>query len=412
MNCFPHGEINEFIEWRDTDGNIINASDGGVIYADGLYHWYGMAFRPLPMASGPVGGQMTDIGVVMYCSSDLLSWKYEGVILEVSTDPDSPLYAPMRFERPKIIYNEKTKKYVLWCHYVKYPGNHGNGEGEGDMGLAVCDSVNGKYRWQGYTRPIDAHGIVRDMTVYKDKDGVAYLIYDRHTLGSPELGTGVDRCLYVVKLSDDYLSFTDTYSRIEGARWREAPVVVQRDGYYYIITSGLTGWQTNQAKAFRTKSLLEQWEDIGDPCVEDLTHTTFNTQGSNAFKIEGADTHIIMLERHNTENFLKSSYVWLPVIFNDDNTISLWYSRSWRLSELQNGLLPNAFDGFSCREDYEKYLQIKDELEALLDEELKDTPKGRGFCHQYWGLKRYLLWNKYGLVWSSPTKRNPHIKFD
>ncbi|MBR2443985.1 MAG: family 43 glycosylhydrolase [Clostridia bacterium] len=324
MEKLCHGEINQFVDWHDTDGNIINASDGGIIFANGKYHWYGMAFRPLPFLSGPDGGQMTNMGVVMYESSDLLNWKYEGVILEVKNDPESELFAPLRFERPKIIYNDKTKKYVLWCHFVKYPGNHGNNKGECDMGLAVCDTVNGKYTWLGYSKPIDDNGCVRDMTVYKDKDGCAYLIYDRHTNLLRE-----DRCLYVVKLSDDYLSFTSTYKRIESAIWREAPVVVFKEGYYYIITSGLTGWKTNQAKAFRTKHLLEQWEDIGDPCVDDFTHTTFNTQGSNAFLVEGTDTQIIMLERHNTSNFVKSSYVWLPVEFNGDNTISLRYKKEY-----------------------------------------------------------------------------------
>ena len=76
MKSFNHGEINEFIDWHDTDGNIINASDGGIIYAEGKYHWYGMAFRPLPFCSGPNGGQMTDVGVVMYQSNDLLNWEY------------------------------------------------------------------------------------------------------------------------------------------------------------------------------------------------------------------------------------------------------------------------------------------------------------------------------------------------
>lgn len=335
MRSFCHGETNEFIDWRDTDGNIINASDGGVIYFSGKYHWYGMAFRPLPFKSGPHGGQMTDIGVVMYESEDLLSWKYEGVILEVSTDPTSELYAPMRFERPKIIYNEKTKQFVLWCHYVKYPGNHGKGDGDCDMGLAVCDTVNGKYKWLGYTKPIDKNGWVRDMTVYKDFDGEAYLIYDRHVpdmhLANKAEGHGEDRCLYVVKLSEDYLSFTDTYKRIDCAAWREAPLVAYKNGYYYIITSGLTGWQTNQAKAFRAKHLLDEWEDIGDPCVDDLTHTTFNTQGTGVFTVQGKDLQIIMLERHNTDNFLKSSYVWLPIEFNESNTISLRYKKEWSI---------------------------------------------------------------------------------
>jgi beta-xylosidase len=327
MKSFYHGEINEFAQWHDTDGNIINASDGGIIFANGKYHWYGMALRPLPMASGPYGGQMTDIGVVMYESEDLLNWKYEGVILEVSHDPESELYAPLRFERPKIIYNDKTGKFVLWCHYVKYPGNHGRGTGDADIGLAICDTVNGKYTWLGYSRPIDEHGWVRDMTVYKDFDGSAYLIYDRH-ISVPNVGD--DRCLYVVKLSDDYLSFTDTYKRIESAAWREAPVILFKDGYYYIVTSGLTGWETNQAKAFRTKHLLDEWEDLGDPCVDDFTHTTFNTQGTNAFYINGTDKQIIMLERHNTKNFLECSYVWLiPKLEN--GTVKIEYLKDWKI---------------------------------------------------------------------------------
>ena len=327
MKSFYHGEINEFAQWHDTDGNIINASDGGIIFANGKYHWYGMALRPLPMASGPYGGQMTDIGVVMYESEDLLNWKYEGVILEVSNDPESELYAPLRFERPKIIYNDKTGKFVLLCHYVKYPGNHGRGTGDADIGLAICDTVNGKYTWLGYSRPIDEYGWVRDMTVYKDFDGSAYLIYDRH-ISVPNVGD--DRCLYVVKLSDDYLSFTDTYKRIESAAWREAPVILFKDGYYYIVTSGLTGWETNQAKAFRTKHLLDEWEDLGDPCVDDFTHTTFNTQGTNAFYINGTDKQIIMLERHNTKNFLECSYVWLiPKLEN--GTVKIEYLKDWKI---------------------------------------------------------------------------------
>ena len=240
----------------------------------------------------------------------------------------------MRFERPKIIYNDKTGKFVLWCHYVKYPGDHGNGIGDSDMGLAVCDTVNGKYKWLGYTKPIDESEWVRDMTVYKDLDGAAYLIYDRHT-ADPKFGdkTGAlqgDRCLHVVRLSDDYLSFTDSYKRIECAAWREAPVVLYKDGYYHIITSGLTGWETNQAIAFRTKSLMGEWECTGDPCVDDTTATTFNTQGSNAFTVEGADTQIVMLERHNTANFQECSYVWLPAKFKD-NRVYLEYTKDWKL---------------------------------------------------------------------------------
>jgi beta-xylosidase len=325
MESFRHGEINEYIQWHDTDGNIINASDGGIIFAEGKYHWYGQALRPFPDLPGADGGQKTDVGVVMYESEDLLNWKYEGVILATNNDPDSPLFGPMRFERPKIIYNDKTKQYVLWCHYVKYPGNHAWEDGTADAGVAVCDTVNGKYKWVHHLRPIN-NECVRDSTVYKDFDGSAYFIYDKHVC------PGGDRCLYVVKLTDDYLSCTDTYVRIEAAVEREAPAIVYRDGFYYIVTSGLTGWATNQAKAFRTRHLLGQWEDIGDPCIDDETHTTFNTQSTYAFPIEGKrEEYIVMFERHNISNFVECSYVWLIPEFNDDRTISFRYSKEWKI---------------------------------------------------------------------------------
>ena len=63
--------------------------------------------------------------------------------------------------------------------------------------------------------------IIAVCTLYKDDDGCAYFIYDRQT-GDSWDGDDVDRCLYIVKLSDDYMSFTDEYVRIEEAYWREA----------------------------------------------------------------------------------------------------------------------------------------------------------------------------------------------
>ena len=107
-NLIVNGRLDEFVPWYDTDGHIINASDGGIIFADGVYHWYGQALRPLPTGKHGTGGEATTTGVVMYASADLHTWRYEGVILPCSGDPASELYGPMRFERPKIIHNDKT----------------------------------------------------------------------------------------------------------------------------------------------------------------------------------------------------------------------------------------------------------------------------------------------------------------
>lgn len=325
MADFIHGEVTDFIPWYDTDGNEINVSDGGMIYVDGVYHWYGMQLRDLPMKHGGQGGQVTTTGVAMYASTDLMHWRYEGIILPCSTDPAHDLYAPMRFERPKIIRNPRTGQFVLWCHYVGYPGDHGDTPGTAEAGLAVCDTVNGQYEWKGFCRPIDDAGLVRDNTVFQDRNGDAYYIYDRMTAAD-------DRCLYIVKLSDDYLSFTDEYRRIDAAFWREAAAVVYHDGYYYMITSDLTSWDFNQAKYFRTRDLMGQWEDMGDPCIGDSDHQTFHSQTTFIFRVEGTkDMYIHMAERHNTRSFLHCSYIWLPIDFHENHTLSLRYRTSWHL---------------------------------------------------------------------------------
>lgn len=315
-----NGELEDYIQWRDEEGDIINASDGGIIYVEGIYYWYGMALRGLPFASGGKGGQTTTQGVVMYSSVDLEHWKKEGIILPCTSEPESELYGPLRFERPKIIYNEKTGQYVLWCHYVKYPGDHGITEGTAEAGRAVCDRVNGTYEWKGCCRPIAAEGAVKDCTLYKDRDGSAYFIYDRRV--------GEERCLHAVRLSDDYLNAMEEYQQLDAMVGREAPAVVYQDGYYFMITSGLSGWTYNQAKYFRAKRIFGPWEDMGDPCVGDTDHTTFHSQSSYIFRVEGKENlYIHMAERHNTENFEHCSYVWLPVTFHPDHTLSLHYQK-------------------------------------------------------------------------------------
>ena len=325
MSVFVNGKVGEIIDLYDTDGNIINASDGGVIFAEGRYHWYGQALRPLPFAGKGEGGQVTDVGVVMYASDDLCRWEYEGVILACG---EGELKPPMRFERPKIIYNEKTKEYVLWCHYVECPGDHGFDIGKGEAGVAVCDKINGSYKWLGHFRPIDNDGVVRDLNLFKDSDGRAYLLFDRDL----SLIEKANRCQYIVELSNDYRSTTDRYKRIDPCYRREACAIIKRGEYYYMITSDMTSWDFNRARYYRAKELFGEWEDMGDPCIGDTDGTTFASQTTYIFELCGSDTAIHMAERHNTENFLRCSYVWLPIDFHEDGSLSLSYRESFELN--------------------------------------------------------------------------------
>lgn len=321
-----NGKEEEFIDWLDTEGNIINAGDGGIIYAGGVYHWYGQVMRDLCERKSVDNSAATIAGIAMYRSMDLVNWDYEGIVLSCGTNMEGDLQAPLRFERSKILYNNKTGKYVLWCHYVKYPGIHGDTVGTAEAGVAVSDSVNGPYRWIGSSRPIDSSGLVKDCTVFQDDDGSAYFVYDRRKSDSL-----TDRCLHIVKLSDDYLSFGNTWKRIDPAYRREAPVMLKKDGYYYLITSGVSGWTANQSRYYRSKNLMGPWEDLGDPCIGDTSHTTFHSQGTYGFVNRSTGQHIFMAERHNTDSFLHCSYVWLPIEFHEDHTLSISYRNIWDL---------------------------------------------------------------------------------
>ncbi len=325
VSKFQNGALTNHVKLLDTSGNLINAHDGGIIYAEGKYHWYGMAARPMSVKEG---GQKTTVGVVMYSSTNLYQWDYEGVILECSTEPKHPLNGPMRFERPKIVYNERTKTYVLWCHYVKAPGDHRERPGGGEAGVASCGTVNGKYTFHGTYRPVDDRGVVRDSTLFKDKDGSAYFIYDRDIRAKgPDFG----RVLHIIKLSDDYLTPTQTYHKIETAAGREAPVMIQRGGYYFLITSGLTSWDFNLAKYFRATNIFGPYTDMGDPCTGELTETTFNSQGTHAFPVQGrADEFIMLFERHNQAVMTDSSFIFLPVHFPTPDTLQLRYLPEWQ----------------------------------------------------------------------------------
>jgi hypothetical protein len=88
--------------WPDNNGVHINAHGGGVLYHEGVYYWFG--------ESRDRGTR----GVSCYSSKDLYNWKDEGLALDVAqADPASVAARGNAIERPKAIYNAKTRKFVM-----------------------------------------------------------------------------------------------------------------------------------------------------------------------------------------------------------------------------------------------------------------------------------------------------------
>ena len=104
--------------WYDTEGKRIQAHGGSVMYLDGTYYWYG---ENKEKTDG-----VADIwhwGVRCYPSTDLYNWKDEGIIIEPRPDdPASSLHPRKCMDRPHIIYNRQTKKFVCWMKIMNDDG--------------------------------------------------------------------------------------------------------------------------------------------------------------------------------------------------------------------------------------------------------------------------------------------------
>ena len=106
--------------WLDTSGNPVNAHGGGILYHDGKYYWYGEYKKGKTVLPDWATWECyrTDVtGVSCYSSPNMVDWTFEGIVLPaVSDDPSHDLHPSKVVERPKVIYNARTGKFVMWAH--------------------------------------------------------------------------------------------------------------------------------------------------------------------------------------------------------------------------------------------------------------------------------------------------------
>ncbi|KAL5220683.1 hypothetical protein ABZP36_025396 [Zizania latifolia] len=321
--------------WLDTDGHTIQAHGGGIMYdhITAKYYWYGENKDGPTYQAHPKGTHRVDIiGINCYSSKDLWSWTNEGIVLPGEpTNVTHDLHKSKVLERPKVIYNDRTGQYVMWMHiddanYTK-----------ASLGVAVSNSPTGPFSYLYSFRP---HGFQsRDMTIFKDDDGVAYLFYSSRD----------NTELHVSRLTKDYLNITAAMRRILIRRHREAPAVFKLQRTYYMITSGCSGWAPNKALTHAADSIMGPWKTLGNPCVGGnrfFRLTTFLSQSTFVLPLSGSPgTFIFMADRWNPSNLRDSRYVWLPLFvggLTDEplnnsfgsplwSRVSIYWHRKWRL---------------------------------------------------------------------------------
>jgi hypothetical protein len=344
-DSFTPGEL-----WKDTDGVHINAHGGGVIHHEGTYYWFGEH-----KISGPEGNS-AQVGVGCYSSTDLLTWRNEGIAMPVSEEAGSEIARGCIIERPKVLRNPATGKFVMWFHLE----HRGRGYATARAAVAVADKITGPYVFHASYRPnagslpvnydpeakdpvfeyfkrdLPGGQMSRDMTVFADDDGKAYLI------GAAEENYTLDVSL----LTPDYLGFTGVYSRVEPGGHNEAPAICKQDGKYWMITSGCTGWDPNAARSFVANHPLGPWKSLGNPCVGPNPdggpgpELTYGGQSTWILPFAGKPgAFIAMFDVWRPKDPVDGRYLWMPLDFRHGRVLVMPPAK-WDLSVFDRSARP------------------------------------------------------------------------
>jgi Glycosyl hydrolases family 43 len=348
--------------WPDGDGVHINAHGGGVLFHEGTYYWYG-EHRAARARDGAV---VPSPGVHCYASEDLYNWRDEGLVLHTVGDPASPVARGCTIERPKVIYNRRTKTFVMWFHLELKD----RGYGAALTALATARNPTGPFTFQKALRPnagcwpLDfperdrtpitveeqkalgkadfATNVVagmflrrdfaggqmaRDMTLFVDDDGTAY-----HVASAEE-----NQTLNIHELDDTYTEFTGKFARVGPGGHNEAPAIVKHGGCYYMLASGCTGWSPNAARVLVADSIWGPWSRAVNPCrgFNPMTrmgaHKTFGGQSTYILPVQDRPgAHIAMFDVWRPDDLVTSGYVWLPIRFQGD-ALRIDWRDSWDL---------------------------------------------------------------------------------
>lgn len=368
----------------DNNSRHVNAHGAGFIYSGGKYYMFGEH-----KLSGRIGNKSL-VGVHCYSSKDLYNWKDEGIALPMSRDPKSEMLVGAVVERPKVVYNAKTGKYVMWGHLEHRKGPKAKSLNPEDISreypsystartfVAVADKVTGPYKFiksfrpnakkyplgeekslreardrllsenikleeasvkklppdNTFARDFEKGQMARDMTVFVDDDpeATAYLI-----CASEDNAT-----LHIHELTPDYLDFTGRFKRVFKGGFHEAPAVFKRGNLYYMFTSHCTGWRPNAGRSAVSNSMFGEWRELGNPFRGDgekptpfaqksAPDTSFRSQSTYVIPVQGKKGAFIYVgDRWNPDDAMDGRYIFLPVEWEGDKPFIRWRNK-WDL---------------------------------------------------------------------------------
>ena len=352
--------------WLDTNGNPIHAHSPQIFEKDGVYYWYGENKEKTVC-----GSNVWTYGIRAYRSTDFYNWEDLGLIIEPDTlNPLSPLHYSQTLDRPHILYNKKTDKWVCWIKSM---------DTDGYFVILQADRFEGPYLMVKSLKP-EGFG-VGDFDMYVDPETQkGYVWFER-----PHWE------MICAELTDDYLGtngkFSEHFIGMRPPFTREAPSHFVHRGRHYMFTSGTTGYVPNPSKVAVFDSYHGEYTDLGCPHINDRWQDSFSSQIADVIKIPGkhnlyvaladrwlpqfANSDVSMrtvkayeerykahkpfdrdftepktkdktgMKRGKWDTTVDSRYVFLPVVFDDSGKPTIEWKDEWRLEDYD---IPNRRD--------------------------------------------------------------------
>jgi hypothetical protein len=228
-NFTPAGEP---VTMFDTNGNAIDAHEGGIELFDGTYYLYG-EYHDCAVMWGIAGTPWC--GVRIYSSNDLVGWVDRGLAFD-PTGSDGIGTRTWQDDcegdnaegsygcyRPHVAYNASTGKYVMWIN--------GHGQNFYSYWILTSNSPAGPFTLVSATPQLNKTGhFLGDHDLFVDTNGTGYLAYTDWTLNAQ----------VVEKLNASFTSGTGIASDtvvLTSQQNSEAPSLFKRDSLYYMVLS-------------------------------------------------------------------------------------------------------------------------------------------------------------------------------
>ncbi|MBQ3779347.1 MAG: family 43 glycosylhydrolase [Fibrobacter sp.] len=335
--------IQNDVFWKDTSGNFIYSQGGGVIQVGDTFYWYGVKYNgAVTYAANPTkkNSDTGFAGVTCYSSKDLVNWKFEGIVLK----PDQA--AGGWFGRIGVVYNAKTKKYVL-------AGQGGSPSWQFGEYFATSSSPTGPFKFARVQPESEMTFFVNnntgDQTLFQDDDGKAYVIAS-NVKGRTNL--------YVAPLREsDFLAIDGSKtvnihkSRVGG---REGNAMFKYNGVYYFCSSDLHGWNTSQTYCMSAKNILGPYSEefVLEGTQHDFSHVT---QTGFFIQVKGTKGSFVVNAGDRWSDFAGNGLgynQWLPISFETGkpvfHSLSQWNINAkegtWSVGDGNNYCLNPTFE--------------------------------------------------------------------